>query len=77
MRLSVSRSEAMLIADGLRSMEYWDYATELDLPRGTVKSSSRKMTARCGVRSLAGATRNMQSSRSDSQGTCRSGRVQS
>ena len=32
-RLSVSRSEAILLADGLRSMEYWDYATELDLPR--------------------------------------------
>jgi hypothetical protein len=31
--LSVSRSEALLLADGLRSMEYWDYATELDLPR--------------------------------------------
>ena len=23
----------MQLADGLRSMEYWDYATELDLPR--------------------------------------------
>ena len=32
-RLSVSRREALLLADGLRSMEYWDYATELDLPR--------------------------------------------
>ena len=32
-RLSVSRSEALLLADGLRSMGYWDYATELDLPR--------------------------------------------
>lgn len=31
--LSVSRSEALLLIDGLRSMEYWDYATELDLPR--------------------------------------------
>ncbi len=31
--LNVSRSEALLLADGLRSMEYWDYATELDLPR--------------------------------------------
>ena len=31
--LTVSRSEALLLADGLRSMEYWDYATELDLPR--------------------------------------------
>ena len=31
--LSVSRSEALLLADGLHSMEYWDYATELDLPR--------------------------------------------
>ena len=30
---SVSRSEALLLIDGLRSMEYWDYATELDLPR--------------------------------------------
>ena len=29
----MSRSEALLLADGLRSMEYWDYATELDLPR--------------------------------------------
>ena len=32
-RLGVSRREALLLADGLRSMEYWDYATELDLPR--------------------------------------------
>ena len=32
-RLTVSRSEALLLVDGLRSMEYWDYATELDLPR--------------------------------------------
>lgn len=31
--LHVSRSEALQLADGLRSMEYWDYATELDLPR--------------------------------------------
>ena len=31
--LHVSRSEAMQLADGLRSMEYWDYATEPDLPR--------------------------------------------
>ncbi len=31
--LRVSRGEALLLADGLRSMEYWDYATELDLPR--------------------------------------------
>ena len=31
--ITVSRSEALLLADGLRSMEYWDYATELDLPR--------------------------------------------
>lgn len=31
--LSVSRSAALLLADGLRSTEYWDYATELDLPR--------------------------------------------
>lgn len=31
--LNVSRSEALLLVDGLRSMEYWDYATELDLPR--------------------------------------------
>ncbi len=31
--LTVSRSEALLFIDGLRSMEYWDYATELDLPR--------------------------------------------
>ena len=31
--LSVSRVEALLLVDGLRSTEYWDYATELDLPR--------------------------------------------
>ena len=31
--LNVSRSEALLLVDGLRSIEYWDYATELDLPR--------------------------------------------
>ena len=31
--LSLSQSEALLLADGLRSTEYWDYATELDLPR--------------------------------------------
>ena len=31
--LNVNRSEALLLIDGLRSMEYWDYATELDLPR--------------------------------------------
>jgi hypothetical protein len=31
--LHVSRSEALLLVDGLRSTEYWDYATELDLPR--------------------------------------------
>ena len=31
--LSVSRSEALLLVDGLRSIEYWEYATELDLPR--------------------------------------------
>lgn len=31
--LSVTRSEALLLADALRSMEYWDYATEMDLPR--------------------------------------------
>jgi hypothetical protein len=31
--LSVSRSEALLLVDALRSVEYWDYATELDLPR--------------------------------------------
>lgn len=31
--LSVRRSEAVLLADGLRSMECWDYATEMDLPR--------------------------------------------
>ena len=31
--LRVSRREALLLADGLRSMEYWDFATELDLPR--------------------------------------------
>lgn len=31
--LHVSRTEALLLADGLRSMEYWDHATELDLPR--------------------------------------------
>ena len=30
---SVSRSEALLLTDGLRSTEYWDYATELNLPR--------------------------------------------
>lgn len=29
----MSRSEGLLLADGLRSTEYWDYATELDLPR--------------------------------------------
>lgn len=33
MLLSVSRSEAFLLSEGLRSIEYWDYATELDLPR--------------------------------------------
>ena len=31
--VNVSRSEALLLLDGLRSAEYWDYATELDLPR--------------------------------------------
>ena len=31
--LSMNRSEALLLVDGLQSMEYWDYATELDLPR--------------------------------------------
>ncbi len=31
--LTVSRAEAQLLADGLHSMEYWDYVTELDLPR--------------------------------------------
>jgi hypothetical protein len=31
--LSVNRVEALLLVDGLRSTEYWDYATELDLPR--------------------------------------------
>lgn len=33
LNLSVSRAEAQLLADGLHSTEYWDYATELDLPR--------------------------------------------
>lgn len=32
-QLSVSRREALLLAEGLHSMEYWDYAAELDLPR--------------------------------------------
>jgi hypothetical protein len=32
-RINVTRDEALLLADGLRSVEYWDYATELDLPR--------------------------------------------
>jgi hypothetical protein len=31
--LKVSRAEALLLVDGLRSVEYWDYATELNLPR--------------------------------------------
>jgi hypothetical protein len=31
--LRVSRAEALMLVDGLRSVEYWDYATELDLPR--------------------------------------------
>jgi len=31
--LRLTRTEALLLADGLRSTEYWDYATELDLPR--------------------------------------------
>ena len=31
--LRLTRAEARLLADGLRSTEYWDYATELDLPR--------------------------------------------
>ena len=31
--LRLTRAEALLLADGLRSTEYWDYATELDLPR--------------------------------------------
>lgn len=31
--LQLTPREAQLLADGLRSMEYWDYATELDLPR--------------------------------------------
>jgi len=31
--LHLSRTEARLLVDGLHSMEYWDYATELDLPR--------------------------------------------
>jgi hypothetical protein len=32
-QITVARTEAQLLVDGLRSMEYWDYATELDLPR--------------------------------------------
>lgn len=31
--VGVTRSEALLLVDGLRSLEYWDYGTELDLPR--------------------------------------------
>lgn len=33
LNLTVSRAEAQLLTDGLRSTEYWDYGTELDLPR--------------------------------------------
>ena len=64
--LHVSRSEALLLIDGLRSMEYWDYATELDLPDGTVRSSSPKTTARGGARLPQGATKSMRLSRFDS-----------
>ena len=31
--LRLTRAEVLLLAEGLRSIEYWDYATELDLPR--------------------------------------------
>jgi hypothetical protein len=32
-QITVARTEVQLLVDGLRSTEYWDYATELDLPR--------------------------------------------
>jgi hypothetical protein len=31
--LRVRRVDASLLVDGLQSLEYWDLATELDLPR--------------------------------------------
>jgi hypothetical protein len=31
--LSLTRDEVLLLVDGLHSMEYWDFATEFDLPR--------------------------------------------
>ena len=31
--LRVRRGDAALLVDGLQSLEYWDLATELDLPR--------------------------------------------
>ncbi len=31
--LRVRRRDAALFVDGLQSLEYWDFATELDLPR--------------------------------------------
>lgn len=31
--LTLTGDELELVVDGLRSLEYWDYATELDLPR--------------------------------------------
>lgn len=31
--ISLTRNELGLLIDGLHAVEYWDYATELDLPR--------------------------------------------
>ena len=48
--LSVSRSEAMLLADGLRSMEYWDSPPNWTCRAGTDRSISPKMMTRGGER---------------------------
>ena len=63
---SVSRSEALLLVDGLRSMEYWDYATELDLPRRNGQVFLPEDDGSWWGEVVRGAMRSMRSSRFDS-----------
>ena len=64
--LSMNRSEALLLIDGLQSMEYWDYATELDLPRRNGQVFLPEDDGSWWGEVAEGATKSMQLSRFDS-----------
>ncbi|MFP5487822.1 MAG: hypothetical protein ACLGHQ_05900, partial [Acidimicrobiia bacterium] len=53
--ITLTSDELGLLIDGLHALEYWDYATELDLPRGNGQVFLPEDDPSCWQRTKVGA----------------------